>query len=219
MDMNAPNPPLLSVHILLPEAVNRRLERWTHKLEGASWPAWGGHVTLVPNFVELGGAGAARAALEALCLHEEPFLLRFGAPIAVQDSTRADYSAVFLGIEGVDSDSRSGNKSELHDTEEVVEDQHIFGLRQRILDVLEPLREDMYPQLVMQKFLPHVTLALGVSELEAEKLVREIRAEPLTAEFKVEVVWLVTQTFGEGGRFERQPIALGKIAPAEVMRD
>lgn len=221
MPENAPNPPQLSVHILLPEAINRRLERWTHKMEGASWPAWGGHVTLVPNFIERGEPGSVRAAVEAVCAHEEPFTVHFAAPSALQDSTRPDYFAVFLAVEGVTQDAEDEADTADDDETEGEHDavQPIRHLRQKLLDTLQPLREDLYPQLVAQRFFPHVTLALGLGELEAQKLVREIRAEPLTAEFKVEVVWLVTQTFGEGGRFERQPIPLGQVAAAELMRD
>ena len=190
-------------------------------MEGASWPAWGGHVTLLPNFIERGEPGAVRAAVEAMCVHEKPFTVNFAAPSAVQDSTRPDYFAVFLAVEGVTHDVEDEVDATSDDEGESERDaaQPIRDLRQKLLDTLQPLREDMYPQLVAQKFMPHVTLALGLGELEAQKLVREIRAEPLTAEFKVEVIWLVTQTFGEGGRFERQPIPLGQVATAELMRD
>ncbi len=209
---------------MLPETVNRRLERWTNKLAGASWPAWGGHVTLVPSFVEKGNPGDVRAALVELCVHEEPFTVRFGPPLAVADATRPDYYAVFLTVDSTDADELPNelNGADAADQQEVAPDaplSHLHRFRQRLLDALAHLREDVRPQLLEQEFLPHVTLALGLGEAEANQLVREIRAEPLTATFYVEVIWLVTQTFGEGARFERDPIALGRVAPVEIMRD
>jgi 2'-5' RNA ligase len=198
------NSPLLSVHILLPEAVDRRLERWTQKMPGTSWPAWGGHVTLVPNFVPLGSPDEVIAAIEGVCAQEQPFVVRFAAPIAVQDSTRPGYFAVFLTVEEMATDS---------------EGMLLPQLRSKLLLALDALREDVRPQLIEQAFLPHVTLALGLGESEANKLVREIRAEPLTAEFKVDVIWLVTQSVGNGTRFDRHPIALGPIAPIILARE
>ena len=44
------NSHLLSVQILLPERMDNRLEQRTEAMPGASWPTWGGHVTLVPPF-------------------------------------------------------------------------------------------------------------------------------------------------------------------------
>lgn len=187
-------PPVLSVHILLPEAVDRRLARWTEKMPGASWPSWGGHVTLVPNFAPLGSMDEVRKRLDAACLQVSPFVLRLGAPMVVQDATRPDYAAVFLNVESKGVESATGEKSS-----------RIHELRSKLLDALEPLREHLQPQLLEQPFLPHVTLALSIGETEAQKLVRAMRADPVVAEFGVQTIWLVAQ----GERFERFPIQLG----------
>lgn len=184
--------PLLSVHILLPEAIDRRLARWTEKMPGASWPSWGGHVTLVPNFVALDSVDVVRQRLEAVCVQESPFVMRLGAPMVVRDATRPTYAAVFLNVETTSEEQNT----RLHD------------LRHQLLDTLAPLREHVRPELLEQPFLPHVTLALSIGESEAQKLVRAMRAEPVTAEFGVETIWLVVQ----GERFERIPIPLGRSA-------
>lgn len=198
------NSSLLSVHILLPEAVDRRLERWTRTMPGTSWPTWGGHITLVPNFVPRGSTEEIRAAIESVCAQAQPFMVRFAAPIATQDSTRPGYFAVFLTVEETATDS---------------EGVRLPQLRSKLLLALEPLREDLRPQLVDLPFLPHVTLALGLGESEAAKLVREMRAEPLAAEFKVDTVWLVAQSIGESAKFDRHPIALGPDAPLIPSRE
>lgn len=196
-------PTRLSVQILLPESIERRLERRTQKLPGASWPVWGGHITLVPNFIARGTVEEVRALLIAFCAYAEPFTLRLDAPIAVHDATRPDYAALFLTVKGVDDEA----------------DQRLHALRNNLLAVLEPLREDVRPELAVMPFLPHVTLALGLGENEAARLVRTIQAEPIEAEFVVEVIWLIVQTLGESTRYDRYPISLGKVSPADLLRD
>ena len=205
---NEANQLLLSVHILLPEAVDRRLERWTKNMPGTSWPAWGGHITLVPNFTTRAAVDEVRAVLQSVCSEVETFIVRFGIPSAVQDTTRPEYYAVFLGVDAVEVEvAESATVSRLH------------ILRERLLVALEPIREDMRPKLVEQPFLPHVTLALGVGEVEANQIVKAMRTDMPSAEFPVDVVWLVTQSVGENARFERYPVALGRVTPAELMRD
>src|SRR5690606_14593728 len=90
---------LLGVHSRLREPTARRLARWTEKMPGASWPTWGGHIALVPNFAPRGTMDEVRAALEAGCAERQPFPVRFAGPISVQDTTRPDYCAVFLMVE------------------------------------------------------------------------------------------------------------------------
>jgi 2'-5' RNA ligase len=195
-------PTLASVHIMLPEAIDRRFERWTKKMPGTSWPAWGGHVTLIPNFALRGSVEEVRAAITAVCVHEEPFLVRLAEPVAIQDMTRPDYHAVFLLVDEDDGET-----------------ERLRQLRMALLADLAPLREDLRPELLEQRFMPHVTLALGLGESEAARLVKAIRADPLIAEFMVEVVWLVVRTPNEGGRVERIPVPLGRVSPVELLRD
>lgn len=194
MAENADIRTLFSVHIMLPEPIDRRLQRWTHKMPGASWPAWGGHVTLVPNFMTPLTVEAMRVLLQSVCAEQTPFGVRFGAPLAVQDITRPDYFAVFLTVE---DDQGAGEGGPLHQ------------LRALLLAVLEPVREDARPVLLEQSFLPHVTLALGLGEVEANRVVKSLRAEAIMAEFTVATLWLVTQS--PGARFERYPVALGRV--------
>jgi 2'-5' RNA ligase len=70
-----------------------------------------------------------------------------------------------------------------------------------------------------QPFLPHITMALGLSESEARSVVREMRAEPVDAEFRVDSVWLVVQEVGDGARVERQQIPLGGVELVALRQD
>lgn len=240
---NAANAPVLSVIIVLPEAIDRRLERWSENMEGASWPEWGGHITLVPGFVPRGSEEAVREAVERVCATMEPFSVRFGEAVAVQDKTRPDYYTVLLKVEEVDPLERSnsiGRDDQVEGSAQVENDRRVEGengtgeieaeevversgalqeLRRKLLAVLEPLREDLFPQLVAKPFLPHVTLAMGLGEAEAQKVVRRMRAEPLVAKFEVDTIWLVKRTGGQETRVERLAVPLGRVAPVGVWRD
>jgi 2'-5' RNA ligase len=195
-------PTLSSVQIMLPEAIQRRFERWTKKMPGASWPGWGGHVTLVPSFVPRGSIEEVRAAIAPICAQKKPFPVRVATPVAVQDVTRPGYQAVFLLLE-----------------EQGDEPTRLQNLRDALLQALAPLREDLRPELLQQPFMPHVTLALGLGEAEAAAMVQAMRAEPLSAEFMIEIIWLLIKTPTDGGRFDRHAFPLGGVVAAELLRD
>jgi hypothetical protein len=194
-----------------------------------------------------------RTVLASVCVEEQPFMVRFAAPVAVPDTTRPDYFAVFLNVEMADKtpdkrvdkpadktlgampgtapDPGSNSVSNLGPdgtgdkeigktpvTAGQDKTAQLHVLRSKLLSALAPLRQDVRPQLVEQPFLPHVTLALGLSESEATKLVHAMRAEPIAAEFKVEAIWLMMQRVDHGTRVERYPIPLGRLAAAELSR-
>jgi 2'-5' RNA ligase len=92
-------------------------------------------------------------------------------------------------------------------------------LRAALLQALAPLREDLRPELLQQTFMPHVTLALGLGEAEAAKMIQAMRADPLAAEFIVEAVWLSVKPSNDGGRMERHSFPLGGVTSAELLRD
>src|SRR5215207_1670170 len=131
-----PAPTLVSIQILLPESIERRFERRSQRIRGASWPTWGGHITLVPLFRARVTKEEIRAVLNSVCAQEKPFSLRLTMPIAVQDFTRQDYRTVFLTVEDQSRDSS----------------QRLHELRNHIMIALEPLREDRYPELVGRPF-------------------------------------------------------------------
>ena len=161
-----------SVMILLPEALQREFERWTDQTEGTSWPVNGGHVTLLPPFQTALTPDAVVERVTAVCRAKDPFVLRLTMPMAVPDRTRQDYFAVFLAVaEG--AETGRAEASALHDD----------------LDrALASYKHDLLPEVSSRPFLPHVTLALGLSEREAGRVVRACAESSLAAEFSVDVV-------------------------------
>ena len=214
----AVKPPALSVHVLLPEGLDRRLERRTDNMLGASWPGWGGHITLVPSFLPLANIEEIRQIIENVTGTVAPLTLHFAEPVAVPDVTRPGYFAVLLKVEEQDAQAASSAQAvsdEVVEADDVPLPTRLTQLRQQLLDALRPMRQDLRPQLVEQRFAPHVTLALGLGEIEARTLVRHLRAEPITAEFTVDTIWLLTHIAGEQARVDRQAIPLGRVATSK----
>jgi 2'-5' RNA ligase len=195
----------ISVQILLPEAIDRRFARRVAELEGASWPEWGGHITLMPSFVPQIPVEEVLARVTVVCLETEPFLLHLAEPSAHPDTTRPGYQAVFLTIP---EDADPGDYHRLQ------------TLRDRLMAALADACEIIRPELAEQPFMPHVTLALSLSENEAQRLIRDLRADGIQAAFRVDAIWLLTTT-GEGkeAKLERTAIPLGAPLPINLLSD
>ncbi len=191
----------LSVHILLPDAINKKFERWADKTPGASWPAWGGHVTLVPNFVTDLNIMSVKALIGGACVNFTPFEIALSYPVATQDRTRPHYQAVFLAFA---DEENLGRKK-------------LIQLQREIDRLLGPVRRDVKPELNQQTYVPHITLALGLAEAEATRMVNDIRNDNLVAEFVVDEISLLALLDGAGdeAQMQRHAIKLGIPVPAE----
>lgn len=195
----------ISLQILLPEATDRRFARRIAALEGASWPDWGGHITLVPNFVPRVPPSAVTKRVTTICRETEPFKVHLAEPSAHPDPTRPGYLAVFLTVP----------------EDAYTEDHHrLLELRERLMAAVADAREFIRPELLDQPFMPHVTLALSLSENEAQRMIRDLRADSMQAEFRVAQIWQLT-TFGEGAekQVERTAIHLGTPPPLGLLSD
>lgn len=188
--------PRISVHILLPESIDRRFRRRVEKLPGASWPAWGGHITLVPSFVPTCPPEQVFDLVAQAVSGFKAFSVRLIEAVADEDVTRPHFHAVFIQLEDPESEGH----------------QTLARLQQAIGAALAPVRGDTKPELDAIAFTPHLTLALGVGDSEAEKLVNALRSDPLEAEFMVDAVWLVLMWPDEARdpRTDRIPIPLAK---------
>ncbi len=190
-------PTQVSVQILLPKPLNQRLARWAKDAPGASWPAWGGHITLVPPFQPLVSFETLEQTVASVCVRYRPINLRFTNVVSVPDWTREGYRAVILEPP---SDAASG------------EDMERFAALQRELSqALSDMGALVKPELLDRPFAPHITLALSVSEMEADHMVSQIRAQGLVAEFTVDRVWLLqfAGSHNGGTLIERRDIPLG----------
>lgn len=170
-----------SVQVMLPDALDRQLASWTDAVPGASWPAWGGHIAIVARFSVDGTRDMLEQALSAVCQTIAPFDLRLNTPLLVEDVTRPGYFAVFLTPD-----------PEAHDGVA-----HLHMLYKQVRLTLDSLGTTDLFGLDGKPFLPHVTLALGLGEPDAAKILQTMRGDPVDVELLVDAIWLLEH--GERG--------------------
>jgi hypothetical protein len=188
-----------TVQILLPESVDRELQRKTDKTPGASWPAWGGHVTLLPMFTTSADEGVLQQAVACAVEGFGPIEVTLADVEVEQDLTRPDYHAVFLQM-----DEESGPLRTLR------------MLHERLDEATRFMRTDLRPALDGAKFVPHVTCALGLSETEAERVARTLRVDNLSVRFRLKEIVLLgfdASGSGEPSRAYSFPLAAREDAP------
>ncbi len=192
--MNNANPDAVhySIMLLLPGDVDRRLMKWSRGMPGASWPSWGGHVTLVPSFT-VESEAELTDRISTVCQHHRTFQLNLDNPVAEQDWTRPDYRAVMLTIRNPDSPGA----------------EQVQSLQQELIASTADLRTDSRTEVSEKDFLPHVTLAIGIAEVEANEMTSKIRADGLRVSLSVERVWLIRfNPSGEAKRVTRTSFVL-----------
>jgi 2'-5' RNA ligase len=186
------------VQIHLPESADRDLQRKTDKTPGASWPAWVGHVTLLPMFTTLSDEDTLQKALAGVAAEFAPVEILLSNFAVEQDLTRPDYHAVFLTL----------------DDEQEPTLQRLRTLRERLNDATRADRKDLWPVLESSEYVPHVTLAMGLSESEANSVVRTLRAQGLSVCFRLKEIVLLGFD-GAGGVEPTRAFSFNLSAPAE----
>lgn len=168
-----------SLQILLPPEADRQLRRWAQEMPGASWPGWGGHITLVSAFTWPAQHDLA-ATITGVLQHHRAFSLRLDQLVAEQDLTRADYRAVMLA-------PRIGGGY-----------RRLAALQADLAAAILTVGSDLRPEITARHFAPHVTLALGVAETEADRIVSQARGANLAVEFWIDTLWLLQFPPAEG---------------------
>lgn len=188
-----------SLMVMLPAALDRRLAKWSSAMPGTSWPAWGGHITLLHPFTVPAAAEAVDRLTDCIttvCRRHSAFQLRLDNPVAEQDYTRAGYFAVMLTA---------------RDREETGLDA-LGLLRRDLLAATDDLRTDKRPPAADDEYMPHVTLALGLGQPEAERMVNHIRTDGLTVRFFVEKIALVIfASTSDGQQVTQLPFTLAGV--------
>lgn len=168
------------LYILLDEAAERLLRRWAEQMPGASWPSWGGHITLLPHVPAEVDFREIDARVQAVVERHTAFDCRMDQVVTDQDLTRSDYNTVFLTVGDPADPAGAALRALQADLTAAMADLTHPGP-----DVLEP-----------EQFVPHITLALSVSQREAERMVSRIRSDGLAVEFRVDAVWVLGFSLG-----------------------
>jgi hypothetical protein len=140
---------------------------------GATWPDEGGHVTVLPPVVPIRGLEAVEAAIAGVCAAWAPFGLELSRLVRAPHLARPHVHTVLLA-----EPAATGRPGPLR------------GLRRALASALRPVASDPSPAYTRSRYLPHITLTLGVAEPEAARLAGAAEAAGLQAVFVVEALWL-----------------------------
>lgn len=163
-----------SVQILLPLEIEERLRRWAEGTPGATWPRWGGHVTILGLFEPLTPPREIVREIADICEAFNPFPLRLSKVEAMPHWRRHPLHTVLL---------KGDRGSEGYQT--------ILRLHNTLSVALATLKRDLFPEVSQRPYEPHVTLTWGVSEAEARRLAEIAETANLAVELLVDEIWLV----------------------------
>lgn len=198
MSAATPAPTSYSVQLVLPEAVTEPLDEWATEADGASIPAAGWHITLLPSFVSRASEETLTALLAEVAARHMPFAVHLSRIELVADRTRNGYAALFL------AEREDGQNRRLH------------TLQADLAESLAPLRTVTQPGLDGAHYTPHVSLALAVSEKEGERLASSARRAGLILEFEADAFWLFRRVELTTGEVDLSRRRFGLGGPGEA---
>jgi hypothetical protein len=164
-----------SLEIPMPEHIEREFRGWIKDVPGATWPRWGGHITVLNRFVPTRGLEPLVQAVQRMCAAHPPFLIHLDEVVSDRHWRDPRLNAVMLVSCQRDEEGCRA----------------LVRLRESLRAELEPLKRDVHPELSARGYVPHLSLTLGVPELDAARLLEMARASGLEVEFTVENICLL----------------------------
>jgi len=171
-----------SVHLMFPAGLEARLRQWCAQAPGASWPRWGGHITLVPEFKLTVPLLRLLGALERIAGNRRAFAVTLDTTRVERHLLRPDQFLVYL------TGSNLGTNREL------------LSLRAAVVTALEGMKIDLSPAVSRHPFMPHLSLTLGLPGPEARQLQARAERDGLRVQFTVRRLTLLETTAGPEGQ-------------------
>ncbi len=165
-----------AIVIRVPRDIEVRIEDTYLSVIGVTKPSMGYHLTLLGPFLLADSvAGPHLPAVTRLCREEAPFDVH----LAGLGTSRSENSnAVYLGVADPDK---------------------VMSIHNRLLDVTRDITTPENETLriwTIERYSPHVTLGLGMTDSELEEFLRLVQARDVQASFTVDRIWLVEQAPG-----------------------
>ena len=196
--------PRYSVQIMLPDDENARLREWAEATPGATWPTWGGHVTLVNGFIPHCDVQLIEREIADVVRAFSPFELYLDEPICVEHWRRPNLWTVLL--------VNRAREDEGH--------RALMRLHNALAVALAPLKHDLVPEVSQRPYLPHLMLTWGLPKGQADELAQVATAERLETRLSVGDIWLLEFAKQEPppGNWQpctRKPFPFGEGGPLE----
>jgi len=196
--------PRYSVQIMLPDDEQTRLWQWTQATPGATWPTWGGHVTLVNGFLPNCPIALIEREIGDMVKAFSPFELCLNQAICVEHWRRPGlWTVLLVNRNRADAGIRA-----------------LLRLHNALSAALDPLKHDLFPEVSQRPYLPHLMLTWGLPRAEARALAKVATQARLESRFRVQDIWLLEfRPQGPGtGPWQpctRKPFVLGEGGPME----
>ncbi len=172
-----------TVEIPLSPDVENRFRRWVERTPGATWPKWGGHITILDSFVPRRGIEPVVGVIEPVCTNYAPFEIRF-------DSVMCDAYWVEPHLRTVLMVSSS------HDEDGC---RALVDLHRSFRKELARVASDVRPEVSDRPYVPHLSLTAGIPQPAALELMEAARAARLKVEFVVRKISLLEFVEGTEG--------------------
>jgi 2'-5' RNA ligase len=178
-----------TLEIPLPPDVDDRFRRWTERTPGATWPPWGGHITILDSFVPQSGVQPVVRGIESVCATYAAFEICFDSVVCDAYWVEPDLRTVLLVSSSRDQE---GYRT-------------LVNLHRSLHIELEQVARDVRPEVSDRPYVPHLSLTAGLPEPEAVKVMEAARAAQLKVEFVVRSISLLEFVQGaEGEKDARQ---------------
>lgn len=174
------------LEIPLPPDVDEQLHGWAKRTPRATWPKWGGHITILNRFAVEGELEPVIRKIELVSGSFNPFVIRFDRVVCDKHWLDPDLAAVFL--------TSSPNDEQGHRT--------LIELHDAVCAALATLKQDIQPETSHRAYIPHLSLTSGLPEPDASRLADAVRASGLKLAFTAENISLLEFITGPGGREE-----------------
>lgn len=150
----------------LPSEEDARLRRWVDETPGATWPSWGGHITVVPSFGLVAQREELQAALSQVAAEAEPFSVSLSQVAAKPHAFSAGDWTAHLAI-----DEAGGGRQ-------------LLALRAALHRRLNSLVDELHPDARQAWYVFHVSLVGRASQAVARQIAQRAMAAELSASFE-----------------------------------
>lgn len=150
---------LYTLQFLLPPSQETLLRDWIQRHRYATWPNWGGHITLVNIFEPWIDIEEIAALFDNICRQTAPFKIYFNRVVMEHHRVHQGLYTVYL----------------THPTPCIHECNELKRFHEEIIALLGPAVEFQQKELETKRYRQHLSLTWGVPKEQARELYEQAR--------------------------------------------